>query len=96
MFTRRRALQASSEHSISVAIDAAGAAGAKKVTREAFSSEIRHGTVAVDIIRQGSHWPPFVAFFCCEPPPACYTLREVVHKPFIARAIEVFTRSLRR
>lgn len=46
--------QASSEHSISVAIDAAGAAGAKKVTREAFSSEIRHGTVAVDVIRQAA------------------------------------------
>ena len=49
-----RRVQASSEHSISVAIDAARAAGARKVTREAFSSEIRHGTVAVDVIRQAT------------------------------------------
>lgn len=43
--------QASSEHSISVAIDAAGAAAAKKVTSEAFAIEIGLGTVAIDVIR---------------------------------------------
>lgn len=43
--------QASSEHSISVAIEAAGAAAAKKITEEAFAMEIRSETVAVDVIR---------------------------------------------
>ncbi|CAN0043576.1 unnamed protein product, partial [Sphacelaria rigidula] len=42
--------KASSEHSISVAIDAAGAAAAKKVTSEAFAIEIGLGTVAIDVI----------------------------------------------
>ncbi|CAB1120771.1 unnamed protein product [Ectocarpus sp. CCAP 1310/34] len=42
--------QASSEHSISVAIEVAGAAAAKKVTEEAFAVEIRSETVAVDVI----------------------------------------------
>lgn len=42
--------QASSEHSISVAIEAAKAVAAKKVASEAFAVEIRHGTVAVDVI----------------------------------------------
>lgn len=44
-------VQASSEHSISVAIEAAGAAAAKKITEEAFAVEIRSETVAVDVIR---------------------------------------------
>lgn len=43
--------QASSEHSISVAIEASGAAAAQKVTEEAFTVEIRRGTVAVDVTR---------------------------------------------
>eukprot|EP00752_Nemacystus_decipiens_P016060 g14356.t1 len=42
--------QASSEHSISVAIEASGAAAAKKITEEAFAMEIRSETVAVDVI----------------------------------------------
>ena len=45
------AAQASSEHSISVAIEASGAAAAKKITEEAFAMEIRSETVAVDVIR---------------------------------------------
>lgn len=47
----RSLVQASSEHSISVAIEAAGAAAAKKITEEAFAVEIRSETVAVDVIR---------------------------------------------
>ncbi|CAM9972779.1 unnamed protein product, partial [Laminaria digitata] len=47
---------------ISVAIDAAGAAGAKKVTREAFSSEIRHGTVATTVTILGTCF-----FVLCSP-----------------------------
>ncbi|CAN0058261.1 unnamed protein product [Pylaiella littoralis] len=42
--------QASSEHSISVAIESAGAAAAKKITEEAFAIEIKNETVAVDVI----------------------------------------------
>eukprot|EP00903_Cladosiphon_okamuranus_P016316 g15048.t1 len=42
--------QASSEHSISVAIKASGGAAAKKITEEAFAMEIRSEMVAVDVI----------------------------------------------
>lgn len=48
---RPTAAQASSEHSISVAIEASGAAAAKKITEEAFAMEIRSETIAVDVIR---------------------------------------------